>query len=54
MINYSMPDGGIIPKRNSIFTAISVPVRIDLDSLSQEDNERMSAGMMCEVKVDVK
>lgn len=32
-----------------------VPVRIDFDEkLSREDNERMSAGMMCEVKVKVK
>ncbi|MGM9811833.1 MAG: HlyD family secretion protein [Muribaculaceae bacterium] len=31
-----------------------VPVRIDFaDSLSQDDNWRMAAGMMCEVKVDV-
>lgn len=30
-----------------------VPVRIDLDDLTAEDNERMAAGMMCEVKVKV-
>lgn len=30
-----------------------VPVRIDLNELSKEDNERMAAGMMCEVSVDV-
>ena len=48
----------IIPTDNSSgnFVKIQqrVPVRIDLDNLTQEDNERMSAGMMCEVKVDVK
>ena len=48
----------IIPTDNSSgnFVKIQqrVPVRIDLDSLSAEDNERMSAGMMCEVKVSVK
>ena len=47
----------IIPTDNSSgnFVKIQqrVPVRIDLDDLSQEDNERMSAGMMCEVKVNV-
>lgn len=31
-----------------------VPVRIDFtDGLSDEDNRRMAAGMMCEIKVDV-
>lgn len=31
-----------------------VPVRIDFDNgLSAEDNRRMAAGMMCEIKVDV-
>ena len=48
----------IIPTDNSSgnFVKIQqrVPVRIDLDELTQEDNERMSAGMMCEVKVKVK
>lgn len=48
----------IIPTDNSSgnFVKIQqrVPVRIDLDELSAEDNERMSAGMMCEVKVKVK
>ena len=48
----------IIPTDNSSgnFVKIQqrVPVRIDLDGLTQEDNERMSAGMMCEVKVKVK
>ena len=48
----------IIPTDNSSgnFVKIQqrVPVRIDLDDLSQEDNERMAAGMMCEVKVAVK
>ena len=31
-----------------------VPVRIDIENLSAEDNERLAAGMMCEVKVIVK
>lgn len=32
-----------------------VPVRIDFDDeLSDEENQRMAAGMMCEIKVDVK
>ena len=48
----------VIPTDNSSgnFVKIQqrVPVRIDLDSLSKEDNERMAAGMMCEVKVSVK
>ena len=48
----------IIPTDNSSgnFVKIQqrVPVRIDLDNLTKEDNERMSAGMMCEVKVKVK
>jgi len=48
----------IIPTDNSSgnFVKIQqrVPVRIDLDELSAEDNERMSAGMMCEVKGKVK
>ena len=30
-----------------------VPVRIDLENLTEEDNHRMAAGMMCEVKVKV-
>ena len=48
----------VIPTDNSSgnFVKIQqrVPVRIDLDNLSKEDNERMAAGMMCEVKVSVK
>ncbi len=48
----------ILPTDNSSgnFVKIQqrVPVRIDLEDLSQEDNERMAAGMMCEVRVDVK
>jgi len=48
----------IIPTDNSSgnFVKIQqrVPVRVDLDELTQEDNERMAAGMMCEVKVKVK
>ena len=47
----------IIPTDNSSgnFVKIQqrVPVRVDLDELTQEDNERMAAGMMCEVKVKV-
>ena len=47
----------VIPTDNSSgnFVKIQqrVPVRIDLDSLTQEDNERMAAGMMCEAKVKV-
>ncbi len=47
----------IIPTDNSSgnFVKIQqrVPVLINLDDLSAEDNERMAAGMMCEVKVKV-
>lgn len=49
----------MIPTDNSAgnFVKIQqrVPVRIDFDDeLSDEDNRRMAAGMMCEIKVDVK
>ncbi len=48
----------ILPTDNSSgnFVKIQqrVPVVINLKDISQEDNERMAAGMMCEVKVNVK
>lgn len=31
-----------------------VPVRIDFEGLTDEDNQRLAAGMMCEIKVKVK
>lgn len=48
----------MIPTDNSAgnFVKIQqrVPVRIDFDEgISDEDNQRMAAGMMCEIKVDV-
>ena len=30
-----------------------VPVRIDFEGLTDEDNHRLAAGMMCEIKVKV-
>lgn len=30
-----------------------VPVRIDFEGLTDEENQRLAAGMMCEIKVKV-
>jgi len=30
-----------------------VPVRIDFEGLADEENHRLAAGMMCEIKVKV-
>ena len=48
----------MIPTDNSAGNFVKIqqriPVRIDFsDELSSEDNRRMAAGMMCEIKVDV-
>lgn len=48
----------MIPTDNSAGNFVKIqqriPVRIDFDgSLNTEDNRRMAAGMMCEIKVDV-
>ena len=48
----------ILPTDNSSGNFVKIqqriPVRIDIDSLSPKDNERLAAGMMCVVKVHVK
>lgn len=47
----------VIPTDNSTGNFVKIqqriPVRIQLEGVSEEENRRMAAGMMCEVKVDV-
>lgn len=48
----------MVPTDNSAGNFVKIqqriPVRIDFDNLSADDNHRLAAGMMCELKVDVK
>lgn len=41
------------PAGNFVKIQQRVPVRIDFDNLTEEDNQRLAAGMMCEIKVKV-
>ena len=47
----------MVPTDNSVgnFVTIQqrVPVRIDFEGLTDEENQRLAAGMMCEIKVKV-
>ena len=47
----------MVPTDNSVgnFVKIQqlVPVRIDFEGLTDEENQRLAAGMMCEIKVKV-
>lgn len=48
----------MIPTDNSAGNFVKIqqriPVRVDLDGISKKDNIRMTAGMMCNIKVDTK